>query len=296
MSNETPLKRRALGVMDAVEASSLHAGLKRAGALGERPWVTRAVSALLQAASDADAAAAERRVAQLRRERPDSTPEQLVDHIIDIMCRRTAAIGAASSGAAIIPAVGTLASLTVGLATDITLTLRLQAEMVLEIAAAYGFPVEAIDRRKLVLLVTGTSVGTSALAERAGQRVTTRISERFAQRWLAHALPILGVAASAGINVVSTWVIGGRARAYFRDGPEAVADWRSGLRALSGLDERRLGHAVTDAASRAVGAMGGGTRRLARLAASGSRRTRRVGGALLRSASSTVQGLTGRDT
>lgn len=255
-AGDTPLKRRALALMDGVQRGALEAGLARADKATGRPWTTKAVAALFRAMGDADAVAATKRVERLRQERPAWDEERLVEHLIDTACRRTGAIGAASSGAAILPAIGTLTSLTVGVAADITLTFKLQAEMVLEIAVAYGFPMEAIDQRKLIFLVTGVSVGASALAERAGQGVATRVSERFAQRWLAHALPVIGVAASAGTNVVSTYVIGQRARAYFRHGPEAVADWKDALRALTGVDERRLARSMRARGGRLLGAVG----------------------------------------
>ena len=54
------------------------------------------------------------------------------------------------------------------------------------------------------------------------------------------AWPIIGVGASGGINMLTTYVIGKRAEAYFGLGPDKMDEWDEGLRALIGVDERKL--------------------------------------------------------
>jgi hypothetical protein len=197
----------------------------------------------------------------MRRASPAATPDELAERLIRSACQRTALVGAATSGAAIVPGLGTIASVTLGTTADLAATLRLQAQMVLEIAAAHDFPLQRMDNRAVMLVVTGVGAGGNLLLESAGQRVGTRLGERLAGRWVAHALPVLGVAASAGTNVLSTYVIGRRTVAYVREGPEAVGDWAAGVRAVTGLDERRIGAWLAEGGRRAVDGLAEGSRR-----------------------------------
>jgi hypothetical protein len=54
-------------------------------------------------------------------------------------------------------------------------------------------------------------------------------------------LPFFGVAASAAINALTTYLVGKHADAYFRLGPNAMGDWVEIWRALTGIDERAVG-------------------------------------------------------
>lgn len=222
--------------------------LKRLGSPGQR--ATALVSFLLERIDDADERAAAERVQALRDRHPEAAADDLVRLLVRRKCRQTAAVGAAAAGAALIPGVGTLAALTLGTAADIGATLKLQAELVLEIAAAHGHEVPPTEKRRIVLLVTGLTAGGNELIARGSRRLTIRLTERYAQRWLEHALPVLGLAAAAGTNVLSTYVIGRRAHAYFGRGPEAMEDWKENLRAFAGVDERRLRAALAERARR----------------------------------------------
>ena len=87
--------------------------------------------------SKADAKAAAATVDSLKINQPNATAEELVDQLIKRKCRQAGSIGAVTSGAAIIPGLGTVAAMTFGVAADIGMTFKLQAELVLEIAAVY---------------------------------------------------------------------------------------------------------------------------------------------------------------
>jgi hypothetical protein len=134
--------------------------------------------------------------------------------------------------------------MTLGVAADIGATFKLQAELVLEIATVYDYPLTEQEKQQIVMLITGISAGTTTMARRIGQRTSIRFGEKVAERaigkTLVKALPVIGVIASAGTNVLSTYVIGQRADAYFRLGPEAVGSWSDSLRAISGVDERNI--------------------------------------------------------
>jgi hypothetical protein len=190
--------------------------------------------------SKVDVKAAEERVQALRVENPNASTEEIVQKLIRDKCNRTAAVGAATSGTALIPGVGTAAALTLGVAADIGATFQLQAELVLEIAAAYNYPLTEEEKQQVVMVITGLSAGTVALAQRVGKRAALRLGEKYAEKAIVKALPVIGVISSAGTNVLSTYIIGQRADAYFRLGPEAVGSWADSLRAITGFDERKM--------------------------------------------------------
>jgi hypothetical protein len=191
--------------------------------------------------SDVDLEAATERVKALKEANPDASLEELSQRLIRDKCQRTGAVGAVTSGAGLIPGIGTAAAMTLGVAADIGATFKLQAELVLELAALYDYPLTEEEKQRVVMLITGLSAGTSALARKAGQAAAVKIGEKLAEKSILKALPVVGVIASAGTNALSTYIIGKRADAYFRLGPEAVGSWSDSLRAVTGLDERELG-------------------------------------------------------
>ncbi len=193
-----------------------------------------------QAISDADMDAAAGRVAQLRAANLNLSTAELVDLLVRHKCWQTGTIGAVTSGLAIIPGLGTLAAITFGVAADIGMTFKLQAELVLEIAAAHGHSLSLEEKRRIILTVTGVSAGVNQVLQVAGKRVAVKATQLLAEKAIVKAIPILGVAASAGINAVTTYWIGRRAQAYFSLGAEDMQDWPESARAISGVDERRV--------------------------------------------------------
>jgi hypothetical protein len=191
--------------------------------------------------SNVDVKAAEERVRELKAEYPNASTEEIVQKLIRAKCQRTAAVGAVTSGAALIPGLGTAAALTLGVAADIGATFKLQAELVLEIAAAHDYPLTEEEKQRVVMFITGLSAGTVAVARRVGETAALKLGEKYTEKAIMKALPVVGVIGSAGTNVLSTYIIGQRADAYFRLGPEAVGSWGDSLRAITGLDERRVG-------------------------------------------------------
>lgn len=83
-------------------------------------------------------------------------------------------------------------------------------------------------------------MGAERLVNQASRKLAEKAAARFASRALVKAIPFLGIAISAGANMLMTYLIGRRADAYFQLGPEAVGDWNDTLRAVTGLDERKL--------------------------------------------------------
>lgn len=134
---------------------------------------------------DLDERKASATVAAMRERYPDETTDQIVERLIRDKCLRAAGVGAVSSGAAIVPGIGTFASLTVGIAADIGMTFKLQAELALEVAAAHGRRLSESEKRSSVMLITGMSSGANQVLKQA----TTKATQVYAEKWVAHALP-----------------------------------------------------------------------------------------------------------
>lgn len=190
--------------------------------------------------SSADAEAASKTVDALRKSKPEATTDEIVDLLIRRKCMQTGSVGAITSGAAIIPGIGTISAITFGVAADIGMTFKLQAELTLEIAYAYGRELTENEKRRIILGITGMSAGVNTGLQKAGQQIATKATAQLAQKSVVKAIPFIGVAASSGTNMVTTYLIGQRAKAYFSQGPEAVDSWGDKARVLSGVDERKL--------------------------------------------------------
>jgi hypothetical protein len=211
----------------------------------------------------ADDQAAAERVQAIRQQQPQASTDDVVQELIRRKCIKTGSVGAVTSGAALIPGLGTLASLTFGVAADVGLTFKLQTELVLEIAAAHDKPLSEHEKQRVVLLVTGLSMGTNQAVTRVGSRISRLATERLARRSVAKAIPVIGVAASAGVNIVSTYIIGRRANAYFSLGEAEMNDWAENLRALTGVDERLISNWLSDAAWQSWGMISEGVKGIA---------------------------------
>jgi uncharacterized protein (DUF697 family) len=189
---------------------------------------------------ETDEKAAANRVVAMRAAHPNEPLDKLADRLTLAKCRETALIGGATSAAAIIPGVGTFASLTLGIAADFGITFKLQAELVLEIATLYGYAMNPPEKRRVVMLITGLSAGATTLAHRAGQSISRRVTARVGSKAVTTVLPVVGVAASASTNAILTYAIGQRAKAYFSLGPEAMGNWRLSAQAITGLNRQLL--------------------------------------------------------
>jgi hypothetical protein len=213
-------------------------------------WLNDVVAGMLRGPTEADVQAATARVATLRTSRPGRSTDDLVRSVILNTARRSAAVGAATAGTALVPGLGTIAAMTIGTATDIGATLRLQTQMVLDIAVLRGAELSTQEARNVVLLVAGVSSASTAALNRAGRVAATRLGERFTARWILRAVPVVGMISSSGTNALATRVIGRRADAYFSLGPEAMGDWGESVRAVIGIDERPLWRRLASRMSR----------------------------------------------
>ncbi len=187
-----------------------------------------------------DEAEAAKHVATLRAQYPQATPDELVEKLIKQKCLKAGAIGAVTSGTAIIPGLGTFVSLTFGVAADLSMTFKLQTQLVLEIINVYQHELSLAEKRNIAMLISGFSIGGGRLIGKAGAQIAEKATISLEEKFVAKAIPVIGVAASAGINIVSTYLIGRRAQVYFQRGPDALGDWSENARALTGLDERKI--------------------------------------------------------
>ncbi len=194
----------------------------------------------MNAIGNVDADAASARVEGMRTQRPTDTDVDLVESLIKSKTMQTGLVGAVTSAGSVIPGFGTLASFTVGVATDVGMTLKMQSELVMEIAAVHGHDLSQQERRNAMMMVTGVNLGSERLVNQASRKLAQKVTERFAGRAFVKVIPFVGIAASAGANMVTTYTIGKRAEAYFSLGPDSDRDWDESFRALSGLDERKL--------------------------------------------------------
>lgn len=185
------------------------------------------------------------RVKTLREEQPQATEQELIELLIRNKCQYTAQIGAVTAATGTVPLIGTAISLTVGMVLDLSAVITAQAELVLEIAEVHQLQLSNAQKRDTILVVLGLGSGMQRLSTQVSQRFLHNLARRFGQRWFAHVLPVAGIAAAAGINAMSTYIIGRRAQTYFAKGPAAVGNWQTSLRGLTGFDEHKLSKWLT---------------------------------------------------
>lgn len=216
----------------------------------------------LHAINKVDAQAAAQRVATLQAEQPTATPAELAEQLIKRKALQAGMVGAVTSGAAIVPGLGTLAAFSLGVATDVGVTMRIQSELALELAALYGQALNADERRKAIMVVTGVNLGAEQVVSKSSKKLAEKAAERFAGRAFVKVIPFVGIAASAGANILTTYAVGQRAQAYFSLGDAAGHDVAQSMRAITGVDERKLVDLLTDVMTHVGQSLGTGAQRL----------------------------------
>ena len=207
---------------------------------GSSRWFAELTTLFTRAVTTTDMHAAATRVAAERRAEPGLTQEAQVKRILARASRQAAAIAAATAGAAALPGLGTIASLTVGVAADMAACVRLQTTMVLEIAAARGVRMDEEELRRATLVAAGLGTAGAALSNqltalsyRVGERAALRVASRSLGRVALRAVPFVGVVTACGGNLLSTQLIGRRADAYFRQRAAAAVEPAFGRRATT---------------------------------------------------------------
>lgn len=162
-----------------------------------------------------DSTAAVVRVEAAKKKYSQLDQAALARRLIRDKALQTGAVGATTSAAGTIPGLGTLASATLGVTADVVATFRLQVELVMELAHLMGYEMSRTERRTAILAITGLGAGLDTAVKAVGTRVIARLGGEYAERAILKALPVIGILASAGVNVLATQVVGDRALAYF---------------------------------------------------------------------------------
>ena len=213
-------------------------------------WAGDVIGFVVDRIEAADSEGAARTVRELRQRYPHWDDDRMVSYLISRKARQTALIGAATAGGSLLPGLGTLLSITVGMAADIGASVKLHAELVLEIAAVHGRALSPDERRQAVGLAMGISAAQTQLVARGVRAMTTGLVRRFGTQWLAKGVPFLGAATSAMANSATTTLIGRRADAYLRLPPDRTDEAEERLQVLTGIDPRRATAWLQGAANR----------------------------------------------
>ncbi len=180
---------------------------------------------LVGATDSVDLAQAEAAVRKLQQEHPDESPSQIAHHIMVDKATRAGGIGLATS---VIP--GAALAL---LAVDLAATTRLQAEMVYQIAAAYGLDLQDPARRGEILGIFGLGLGGSRLLRAAGLG-------------LLRSVPFAGAVIGASSDAAMLYSLGYAACRFYEaklKSPDAVAS-KSTLADLQQQSEKYLKTAI----------------------------------------------------
>ena len=188
--------------------------LKQVSGAGRRlPGV---IGLLFRVIDSVDPAVTQARVQAVQAKYPTLDKAALAKRLIRDKALQTGAVGATTSAAGTIPGLGTLTSVTLGVTADVVATFRLQVELVMELAHLMGYEMSRAERRTAILAITGLGAGLDTAVKAVGTKVMTHVGEEYAEKAILKAIPIVGLLASAGVNVLATRVVGDRALAYFR--------------------------------------------------------------------------------
>ncbi|MBP0030390.1 EcsC family protein [Roseofilum sp. Guam] len=164
----------------------------------ENPWIEPLTQALktdwmLEAIDTVDVVKTKESILQLQQQLPDYTPDQISHKVMIDKALLVGATGVATS----IPGL----SLAL-LAVDLAATTALQAEMVYQIAYAYGFEPEAPERKGEVLAVFGLALGGAQAIKFGGQYAVK------AGLGVFKSVPLAGAVISASANAALLYALG----------------------------------------------------------------------------------------
>lgn len=184
--------------------------------------VEKALVGILDNASRLQGPAVEKYVAHMRRQHPNDTPAELIERLENRFLLAVTGSGSAVGGAAAVPAIGTIASLT-AVGAETAFFIESSALLTLSVASVHGIPVHDHQQRRALVLavalgesgmqIVQKTVGTSA--KNWGTLVTSRIPggamanmnrslvKKFVSKYLAKRSALLfGKLLPAGIGAV----------------------------------------------------------------------------------------------
>lgn len=176
-------------------------------------------------------------------------PDTVAPELIASYSNKSAVLGGATAIPAMLPGLGTAATLALGPFADMVLLLKIEAELCLALAAARGHDIHDPAERQLAFLLAAVNtaevakdrsvlrdavdVSGTAIWNYAPRRVSKLLVHAIAilaaihlSRNLLRAIPVIGVAVGAGMNKVLTKRVGKKAYAALktRDALEARAE------------------------------------------------------------------------
>ncbi len=149
---------------------------------------------LLKILNDVDIVKAETDVRRLQQKYPNEQPSAIAHRV---MIEKALLAGGMGFTSSLVPGAATAL-----LAVDLFLTATLQAEMVYQIACAYGFDLQEPARKGEVLAIFGLSVGGSQ-ALKAGGSYAIKAGLSFLEN-----IPVAGAVIGASTNVVMIYALG----------------------------------------------------------------------------------------
>ena len=168
-----------------------HEAGRAASFIGDNPVLRQVLKVfraewLLGMVGQVDTVKAQEAVRKLQQEHPNETPNEIAHRIMSEKAIQAGGVGLVSS---LVPGVALAL-----LAIDLAATTQLQAEMIYQIAAAYGMDLQAPARRGEVMAIFGLSLGGSQ-AIKLGLGVLRNV-------------PLAGMAIGAGTNTVMLYTLG----------------------------------------------------------------------------------------
>lgn len=190
-----------------------------------------------------------KRVLTLHQKYPDKTREELAEQMIRDHCIQVAGRGAVTASAAVLPTLGIIGSLAIGVISNATANQQSQSDLILDIATVHGYAFQPGEKQRYLALALGLTSGqrqpanqsaTDQLLAKGGQQLANKAKQRMARASVGRALPVVNVATAAGSNVLMTYAAAQRAKAYIKHGPDSVGDMESDIAALLKSEELKL--------------------------------------------------------
>mmetsp|Transcript_3503 Transcript_3503/g.4003 ORF Transcript_3503/g.4003 Transcript_3503/m.4003 type:complete len:279 (-) Transcript_3503:126-962(-) len=143
-----------------------------------------------------------------------------------------------------IPGFGPVASVVFGVAISSGLVAKIQGEMIKDIAKVYGQELSATNQQRASTAIYGLANGVAHGVKEVGARVATATTSKAISY-----IPVIGSVTNASVNMTVTYVIGYRAKAYFKLGEDEMQSWEDSVRAISGVDELKMATWMREAVS-----------------------------------------------
>jgi hypothetical protein len=155
-------------------------------------------------------------------------------------CLRAASIGALTSVTDIVPGVARVLGLLFGELLDVKLLSNVQRELVEETLSLYDIVLPAAEHQVLIKRMQWAGGGGATAVDAMGRRALSKLSARLGGGIARRLAPFAAALSSALSNAAITYAIGKRAQLAARSNGTALHSMPETLRALTGVDERRI--------------------------------------------------------